>query len=129
MAVCIRPEDVTPRPGGPQATSGLQDEFIVSGTHKEAVFRGTQRVALIRQTYEPGGKHFPHEHESSEQIYYLVEGKARVRIGDETFEVGPGTVFYIPPNTDHELINIGDGPLVNLLIGVELGKPREARDA
>ena len=120
MAACIRPEDITPRPGGANMTTGLQDEFIVSRSHATAAFLGTKRVTLIRQTYEPGGTHLNHQHESTEQVYYLLEGKARVRIGDEVFEAEAGTVFYIPAKTDHELWNIGDGRLVNLLIGVEI---------
>ncbi len=105
-------------------TAGLQDEFLLSSKHnsKGAVFGGTERVEVIRQTYVPGGTHFPHEHADTEQVYYLVEGRARVRIGDEEFDVEAGTVFYIPPHTDHELHNIGDGPLVNLLIGIGLGE-------
>ena len=120
MAVCLRPEDVTPRPGGENATTGLQDEFIISRDNQAAAFAGTRRTTLIRQTYEPGGTHFSHQHPSTEQAYYVLEGKARVRIEDEVFEVEAGTVFYIPAKTEHELWNIGEGRLVNLLIGVEL---------
>jgi len=122
MSLRIRPEDVTPTPGGASLSSGLQDESLVDrkGRKGLAAFIGTGRLKMIRQTYQPSGRHFPHHHRSTEQAYYLLAGKGRVRIGSEVFEATPGTMFYIPPMTEHEMENIGDVPLVNLLICVDL---------
>lgn len=36
-----------------------------------------------------------------EQTGYLVKGKIRLTIGQQTFEVGPGDSWCIPGNTDH----------------------------
>jgi len=39
-----------------------------------------------------------HHHE---QTGYLVAGRIRLTIGQETFEAGPGDSWCIPGNTDH----------------------------
>jgi quercetin dioxygenase-like cupin family protein len=36
-----------------------------------------------------------------EQTGYLVEGRIRLTIGQQTFEAGPGDSWCIPSNTDH----------------------------
>jgi quercetin dioxygenase-like cupin family protein len=36
-----------------------------------------------------------------EQTGYLVEGRIRLTIGQQTFEAGPGDSWCIPGNTDH----------------------------
>ena len=36
-----------------------------------------------------------------EQTGYLVKGRIRLTIGQQTFEVGPGDCWCIPGNTDH----------------------------
>jgi len=36
-----------------------------------------------------------------EQTGYLVEGRIKLTIGQQTFEVGPGDSWCIPGNTDH----------------------------
>lgn len=57
--------------------------------------------------YPAGGKVKPHAH-PNEQIVSMVSGKARVRIGDEERIVGPGDVYMIPANTEHETETLED---------------------
>lgn len=128
MSLCIRPQDTPRFPGGADMSKGLTDGLLVDrkGSRSRAAYVGTHRMKLIRQTYVPGGRHFPHEHATTEQAYYLISGRARVRIGAEVFVVEAGTVFYIPPKTEHEVENIGDEPLVNLLICGDLDESEVA---
>jgi len=100
----------------------LTDETLVdkAGSGDRAAFVGTKRLKVIRQTYQPGGTHVPHHHPTTEQAYYIVSGKGRVRVADEVFEVGPNTMIYLPPKVEHEMLALGDKPLVNLLICVDL---------
>ncbi len=138
MSLCVRPGQVSKTPGlqqeheGGLNTIGLMDENLLAAGGladvvartgaQNAGFGGTRRMTMIRQHYEPGGKHYPHEHAEGEQAYYLESGRARVRVGEDTFDVGAGDVVYIPPRTDHEFENIGDEVCVNILISVGLGE-------
>lgn len=123
---CVRPSDVTPRRGGKSPdgtglhTEGLLDEFLLGRRGEKSGFSSAKRLKIVRQTYEPGGWHNTHSHDMTEQAYYVAAGEARVTIGDETFDVGAGTLLYLPARLEHSMLNIGDGPLVNLLICAEL---------
>ena len=120
MHVCVRPTDVTPRPGDPAVTSHLQNEFLIAVKSKDAVCSGSRRINVFRQIYGPGGSHSPHQHRTTEHAYYVLSGTARVRIGDATFDARPDTVFYVPPQTEHEVHNPGSVPYVTLVISVDL---------
>ncbi|HUT94728.1 MAG TPA: cupin domain-containing protein [Thermoguttaceae bacterium] len=48
-----------------------------------------------------------HHHVRTEEIYYILEGRGLMRVGDETREVGPGDAIAIPPGTVHEMTNTG----------------------
>ena len=59
----------------------------------------------------PGHKTVPDIHPDSEEIYYVVGGKATLLIEDETFQVVEGMTIYIPPGAVHQSINTGDKDL------------------
>jgi mannose-6-phosphate isomerase-like protein (cupin superfamily) len=68
---------------------------------------GTKCVEAVRETIEPGIVTPPNPHA---QIYFIVSGKARVWIGDETKDtLGPAAGF-VPQNTNHYVNHIGDVP-------------------
>ncbi len=61
-----------------------------------------------------GASTTPHYHVHTEEIYYILSGTGRMRIGDETADVGPGDAIAIPPGAEHEITNTGDQTLVFL---------------
>ena len=54
---------------------------------------------------EPGEAPPLHQHDDTEQIFYIMEGRGTLTIGDpaETFSVQPGDVVRIPPQTQHSI--------------------------
>ncbi len=58
----------------------------------------------------------PHSH-PHEQIGYLVSGKLRLTIADETFEAEPGDSWCIPADVDHH------GQAVEACVAVEVFSP------
>jgi mannose-6-phosphate isomerase-like protein (cupin superfamily) len=65
------------------------------------------RVALGEATLE-------HYHRSSEEIYYILEGKGRIKIEDEIEKVEQGDGIAIPPGKRHRIWSTGEGELVFL---------------
>ena len=61
-----------------------------------------------------GGSTQPHYHPKTEEIYYLLSGTGRMRIGDVLHDVGPGDAVAIPPGAVHEITNTGDQVLTFL---------------
>ena len=59
----------------------------------------------------PPGKGPPlHTHPYIETIF-MLEGQAKVTIGEETREVAAGAIAVVPANTPHKFVNSGDGML------------------
>lgn len=61
-----------------------------------------------------GGSTTPHYHPRTEEIYYILEGRGSMSIGNETRDVGPGDAIAIPPGELHQISNSGDRVLVFL---------------
>jgi quercetin dioxygenase-like cupin family protein len=56
---------------------------------------------------QPGGK-MPNHTNEVEHEQYVINGRAKIGIGDEVFEVKKGNVVYIPAKVPHWYSNIGD---------------------
>jgi quercetin dioxygenase-like cupin family protein len=56
------------------------------------------------------------EHHLHDQGVVILKGKARVLLGWEMHEVGPGDAVYIAQHEQHQFENIGDEPLGFLCI-------------
>lgn len=73
-------------------------------------FHGEQHGAPISAYVvkaQPGQGPPLHTHPYVETIF-MIEGKARLTIGDETREVEAGAVAVVPANTPHRFVNSGD---------------------
>lgn len=56
---------------------------------------------------EPGAGQVPHDHEP-QQVYVVVAGTGRMRVGENERDLSPGSLAFIPPNTTHGITNTGD---------------------
>ncbi len=72
------------------------------------------KQSLAEARLPVGGSTTPHYHPLTEEIYYILSGQGRMRIGTETSEVGPGDAIAIPPGLEHQIANTGDETLVFL---------------
>ena len=83
-------------------------------------------VAVHLWELPPGGAEGMHSHgedEPLEELYLVVEGSARMRVGDETHELGPGDAVLAPVGSEHDLRNTGQ---TTLKVVVIWGRPAEA---
>lgn len=69
------------------------------------------KQSLAEATVAPGRATLEHYHRETEELYYVVEGTGRLRVGDSEREVGVGDCAVIPPGVRHTIANSGDGPL------------------
>jgi len=60
---------------------------------------------------------FLHYHDTQDELYFVHSGTARVEIGDETRELGPGGLVQVESTTPRRISNAGDGDLVLLVVG------------
>jgi mannose-6-phosphate isomerase-like protein (cupin superfamily) len=54
----------------------------------------------------------PHD---EDEVYFVLEGKARMRLGDEEKNVAPGTLLYVKAATEHGFFEIEEDMLLLVL--------------
>jgi mannose-6-phosphate isomerase-like protein (cupin superfamily) len=88
------------------------DELPPSNIAREFVGRdhGGVGICAIFVDAPPGRGPSLHRHPYVE-ILITQEGQARLLLGDEEREVGPGEIVVIPAGQWHGFVNSGDGPL------------------
>ncbi|UCH09577.1 MAG: cupin domain-containing protein [Fidelibacterota bacterium] len=67
---------------------------------------------------EPGQAPPLHQHDDTEQIFYILEGEGTLLTGEERVRhpVGPGDVVRIPASTWHSIEASGEGTLCYLAV-------------
>jgi mannose-6-phosphate isomerase-like protein (cupin superfamily) len=72
--------------------------------------RGSRETSLWRVRIEPGTPGAPHQ-VTREELFVVLAGRARVRIGGELAEAGAGDSIIVPRDTDFAIESAGDEPL------------------
>jgi len=67
-------------------------------------------LAVIAEEIAPGDRIPLHRHQIDEVLLYH-SGAAEVRIGEETFPVGAGSIAFVPAGEPHGTTNTGDEPV------------------
>ena len=67
--------------------------------------------ALGYVVLEPNGGQVPWHNQEQEEVYFVVEGRGEMCLGEERQEVGAGQAVYIPSGVFHQMTNLGDTPL------------------
>lgn len=73
-----------------------------------------KNLSLAVATLQPGKSTIEHYHEKSEEIYYILEGRGIVKVGEETSDVEKGDAILIPTGSYHKICNNGGEDLVFL---------------
>ena len=67
--------------------------------------------------YPPHYEGFHHYHDTQDELYFVHSGRARVEVADDERELGPGGMVHVESTTPRRLSNVGDEPLVMLVVG------------
>ncbi len=70
----------------------------------------------------------PHVHERLHDMFYVLEGRLTMRLGDETLELGPGSFVCVPPGTVHTFSNRTEQPVRFLNFTTPAGWENYMRD-
>lgn len=62
-----------------------------------------QGFSVAHAELEAEAKTQPHYHQQAVEVYYILEGRGVLRLGDREYEVKPGIIALIPPNIVHSL--------------------------
>ena len=70
--------------------------------------------SLAEARIKPGKSTLRHHHNKTEEVYYIVQGTARMELGEKKFDVETGDAIAILPGTPHKISNTGKEDLVLL---------------
>ena len=65
----------------------------------------------------PGGEGIHHYHDTQDELYFIHQGKARVEVEGQVYELGPGGLCHVESTTPRKFSNAGDDYLVVLVVG------------
>ncbi|MDQ2799569.1 MAG: dimethylsulfonioproprionate lyase family protein [Armatimonadota bacterium] len=73
-----------------------------------------ENFSLGYVTLEPNGGQVPWHNQEQEEIYFVLDGKGEMCLGEERQVVTGGQAVLIPPHVFHQMTNLGDTPLLML---------------
>ena len=78
---------------------------------------GADKLAARFWRLEPGQASTRHRHQTQEELYVLLEGTGRMRIGDEVHTLRPHDVRVVEPRTVRQVFNDTDADALWLVCG------------
>src|SRR5208282_6151477 len=69
--------------------------------------QGSRNIAVHLSEMKLGAEALKHIHETSEQVYIVLSGRATMTVGGQIFDAKKGDVVYIPANVEHEAKVVG----------------------
>jgi uncharacterized cupin superfamily protein len=66
---------------------------------------------------EPGQASTRHRHTRQDELYVLLEGRGRVRVGDELLTLEPLSALYVDAETVRQVFNDSDADALWLVVG------------
>lgn len=89
---------------GAQGFDAVPGPFIFKVDRRNG---GSAHMVFVTEDLPPGEKIDRHRHPGADEIIFLQNGHARVRVGDKLREVHGGATIFAPANTWIEVSNIG----------------------
>jgi quercetin dioxygenase-like cupin family protein len=72
---------------------------------------GDPSFYMGRGIFQPGAEVPEHVHSNELEAVYVISGTGKVTIGKQSYDIGPGSAVYVPPNTPHSFTNNGKEPV------------------
>ena len=91
-------------------------ELQVTDTFSKRTLVGDKQMVVWGKMAK-GGHAEPHNHEQ-EQMFWILSGRLRSRVGDEVHEHGAGSLVVIPSWAEHEAHALEETTFVTFLSGV-----------
>ncbi|MEW6407871.1 MAG: cupin domain-containing protein [Patescibacteria group bacterium] len=80
-------------------------------------------VQMINWAKLPQGKTFKaHYHQDMEEIFIILSGRAKIKVGKKTAVLKKGDTIIIPPKNLHQMKNISKEKVEYIAIGISQGK-------
>jgi mannose-6-phosphate isomerase-like protein (cupin superfamily) len=91
----------------------MKQLFDISGLEQQREAAGKRYLEFLRVPQMSAGLYVlaagtedaqtPH---AEDEVYYVVRGRAHMRVGGEEFAVAPGQVIFVPAGEEHRFFDI-----------------------
>jgi len=99
----------------------LRDTYFLIDPEKSP----SKNLKMGYTTVYANGKTTGHSHEDHEEVYYVIQGRGKMIVGDSEYEIKTGDALYVPFGLFHTTYNTGILPLQLLWVtakDIEKGK-------
>jgi mannose-1-phosphate guanylyltransferase len=90
-----------------------------SGNYLEVLDEGSMRVEIGRHA---AGEAVPKNPHTEDELYYVVSGMGKVRVGDDVHAVEPGDTVFVERGLEHDFFDIEED-LVTLVVFADSSNP------
>lgn len=77
---------------------------------------GSRNLSVTWLEVPPGAQQSLRSDEEAEQVYVVVQGGGRMSVAGDGQEITVGDLILVPPATDHEISNDGEGSFALLSV-------------
>jgi mannose-6-phosphate isomerase-like protein (cupin superfamily) len=95
-------------------TVATRIRFADEGMQKVGLFE-TDRFFFDLYCLKPGQAQKVHTHAGSDKVYYVLSGRATVRVAEEQQDLIAGQTVLAPAGEEHGVTNAGEEPLTLLV--------------
>jgi mannose-6-phosphate isomerase-like protein (cupin superfamily) len=68
----------------------------------------TQNDVVLGMVEIPPGSNSDWRGHDEGELFFIISGRGRAKVGPDTIELGPFTAFYAPPGVPHQTFNTSD---------------------
>jgi mannose-6-phosphate isomerase-like protein (cupin superfamily) len=90
-------------------TTLLQEHSRADKLYLEFLRKSALSLGLYRL---PAGGVDPQSPHTEDEVYYVVSGRAQIRVGDEDRSVGPGSIVFVAAHVPHRFHTIEEELIV-----------------
>lgn len=90
-------------------------KFSPEKMSKTTVAQGESLFAGLN-CFEPGQEHALHTHEGQDKLYFVLEGRGIIQIGEQVEELSAGDSAFAPSSVVHSIRNPGPSRLIVMAI-------------
>jgi len=96
-------------------TNKTSGDIDVQVEEKYKCLKAITYVSLAQ--LQPTLSYEKHQHRDHEELYYIINGKGKIKIGLEESQIRDGDIIYIPERTEHTITNNGEEIIEFLAFG------------
>ena len=110
---------------------GAMDVFELSDVLKRRQESGERYLEFLNVPAMSAGVYVltaestdPQQPHTEDEIYYVVSGRGRVRVGDDDHEVQPGSVVFVAAGVEHKFHSISEDLMLLVIFAPARGSRR-----